>query len=192
MLYSYVPSLVKCSVFGVELKGLSKDTIVTIERIDGATTFRKAQDGSQTAFYDTNGSYRVTLNIEQVSESNEFLHIVYKLHRKSGLNVKIPLSITEKTGSNGTTFTSYDTFFELEPNAEFGSESGSRQWVFVCNNASYALRGTTGDAGFITAGLRATIRLIEMAQVLGVDMSNVENLIDKGINEAQQRLKNLF
>lgn len=191
MLYSYVPSLVKCRVFGVELKGMSKDTIVSIERIDGETTFRKAQDGSQAAFYDTNGSYRVTFYIEQVSEFNEFLHTIYKLHRRSGLNLKIPLSITEETGNNGTVFTSFDTFFENEANAEFTSESGSRQWSFICNNASYALRGTA-DAGLLTDALRATIRLIELSQAVGIDMTNIEDLIDQGINETQERLKNLF
>ena len=74
MLYSYVPSLVKCYIFGVELKGLSKENIVTIERLSEVNTFRKAQDGSAVAFVDNTASYRVTINLEQVSESNDYLH----------------------------------------------------------------------------------------------------------------------
>lgn len=191
MLYSYVPSLVKCKVFGVELVGLSKESIVTIERINEVSTFRKAMDGSHTAFNDVFGTYRVTFHIEQVSESNDFLHTIFKLHQRSGLNLKIPLTVEERTSKGGTSFTSFDTFFEVEPSTEFTSESISRQWVFVCNSASYQLRGTS-DTGFITEALKATIRLVEVAEAFGVDMSNIERLIDRGVDEAQQRLKQLF
>ena len=49
-LYSYVPSQVKVSVFGIDLVGLAKDSFISIERIDNLVSFRKAQDGSHTAF----------------------------------------------------------------------------------------------------------------------------------------------
>ena len=191
MLYSYVPSLVKCRIFGVELKGLSKDSIVSIERIDGATTFRKAQDGSQTAFSDTNGSYRVTINIEQVSSSNEFLHTIFKLHRNSGLNIRIPLSVTEETRFGGTKFNASDVFFKTEPIVAFTSESVPRQWVFICNNASFGIGGTA-ERSIIMDSLQAVIRMIEVAESLSIDLSKIENIIGDGVKEAQQRLKDLF
>ena len=191
MLYTYVPSAIKCSIFGVELVGLSKDSIVTIERIGEVSTFRKAQDGSYTAFNDSIGSYRVTFHIEQVSQSNDFLHTIFKLHQRSGLNLKIPLNIEERGILGGTSFTSFDVFFETEPSAEFLSESSTRQWSFICNSASYSLKGTT-DTGFLATALRATIRLIEVSEAFGIDMSNIEDLIGQGIVEAEKRLKNLF
>ena len=191
MLYSYVPSLVKCYIFGVELKGLSKENIVTIERLSEVNTFRKAQDGSAVAFVDNTASYRVTINLEQVSEYNDYLHTIFKLHQRVGENLKIPLSINEKTSSGGTQFTAFDCFFETEPTAEFSSESMPRQWVFICNNASYTLKGTA-DSGFIMAALRSTIRMIELAEVAGIDMSHIEDLIRIGVDEAQNKLKELF
>ena len=191
MLYSYAPSAIKCKVFGVELVGLSKDSIVTIERIDQVNTFRKAQDGTHTVFTDFYGSYRVTFNIEQVSESNDFLHTVFKLHKRYGLNLVIPLDVEERAANGGTRFTSFDTFFETEPMSEFTSESGSRQWVFICNNASYSLAGTA-DSGFLTDSLKATIRLIELSQAAGIDLSNIETMIEDGVNATQERLKDLF
>ncbi|QGH73834.1 tail tube protein [Vibrio phage vB_VhaM_VH-8] len=191
MLYSYIPSSIKCKVFGVELVGLSKDSIVTIERINEVNTFRKAQDGTHTAFTDFYGSYRVTLHIEQVSESNDFLHTIFKLHKKSGLNLVIPLDVEERVPSGGTSFTSFDTFFETEPMTEFTSESGSRQWTFICNNASYQLNGTK-ESSFLTESLKATIRLIELSQSAGIDLSSIEDMIDRGIDETQARLKNMF
>ena len=45
-LYSYVPSQVKVSVFGIDLVGLAKDSFISIERIDNLVSFRKAQDGT--------------------------------------------------------------------------------------------------------------------------------------------------
>ena len=191
MLYSYVPSAVKCKVFGVELKGLSKDSIVTIERVNEVNTFRKAQDGSHTAFTDAFGSYRVTFHIEQVSESNDFLHTIFKLQQRAGLNLVIPLDVEERMSSGGTRFTSFDTFFETEPMSEFTSSSTARQWTFICNNASYQLKGTT-DSSFLTDSLRATIRLIELSESAGIDLSNIENMIERGINATQERLKSLF
>ena len=62
MLYSYVPSLVKVRLFGIELEGLSKESFVTIERIDPTNTFRKALDGNRTVFIDKYATYRVQLS----------------------------------------------------------------------------------------------------------------------------------
>jgi hypothetical protein len=191
MLYSYVPSSVKCSIFGVELDGLSKDSFISIERIDPISTFRRAQDGTRVAFYDAYSSYRVTINVEQVSESNDFLHSILKLHQRAGLNLKIPLNIEEKSNNGGTRFTSFDTFFETEPVADFSSESGSRSWVFVCNNATYQLKGTA-DTGFITGALQATIRLIELSEAFGIDLTDFEELIKEGVDIADSKLKGLF
>lgn len=191
MLYSYVPSLIKCKVFGVELVGLSKDSMVTIERVNEVNTFRKAQDGSHTAFTDFYGSYRVTFHVEQVSESNDFLHTIFKLHKSSGLNLIIPLEVEERSSGGGTKFTSFDTFFETEPTSEFTSTSGARQWTFICNNASYQLSGTR-DSGFLTSSLKATIRLIELSKSAGIDLSQIEGMIEKGFNDTQERLKSLF
>lgn len=191
MLYTYVPSLVKCRIFGIELVGLAKESFITIEPIDPVTTFRKAQDGTHTAFLDTSGSYRVTINLEQVSESNEFLHTIYKIHRLSKLNLAIPLNIGEKTNGGGTQFNASDCFFENEPTTEFGSESTIRSWVFICHNASYGLRGSV-DSGFIVEALRATVRMMELSQTYGIDLTKIEGLLDKAIKEADSRLQGLL
>lgn len=191
MLYSYAPSSIKCSVFGVELVGLSKDEIVTIERIGETVSMRKASDGSHTAFVDNNAAYKVTISIEQVSESNEFLHTIYKLHQRVSGNLLIPFSVTEKVTTGGTTFLSTDTFFESEPTATYLSESSERRWVFICNNASYNLRGTS-ESGFITDALKATIRLIELSELAGFDMSFIQDKIGIGVNKAQEKLKGMF
>lgn len=191
MLYTYVPSAIKCYLFGVELKGLSKDNIVSIERISEQTTFLKAQDGSSVAYVDNTTSYRVTIHVEQVSETNDFLHTIYKLHQRVGANLKIPLAVNEKASKGGTEFTAFDCFFESEPSSDFSSSSQSRQWTFICNNSSYSIRGTS-DSSFITTALRSTIRMIELSQSAGIDLEKFEALIRVGIDEAQKKLKEMF
>ena len=53
------------------------------------------------------------------------------------------------------------------------------------------MRGTN-KTSWLTASLRATIRLIELSELAGIDLSNVEAMIEDGINQAEQKLKELF
>lgn len=191
MLYTYVPSLVKCTVFGVELNGLSKESFITIERADSPVTFRKAQDGSHTAFTNNDGSFRVTISLDQTSESNDFLHTIFKLHRKAGLNLKIPIMVTESKGLRNILFAGQETFFENEPTSSFSSETETREWVFICNNANYQVKGVA-VSDFLTSSLRNTIRMIELSQAAGIDISNLEGLIDMAVDDIQTRLERLF
>lgn len=191
MIYSYVPSLVKCRIFGVELEGLSKESFVTIERINDVTTFRKAMDGSHTAFTDKFGDYRVTFNINQVSESNEFLHILFKLYQKVGINLKIPLEVEEKIDKGGTKFTAFDCFFENEASSEFTNDAVPKTWIFVCHNGAYTQRGTT-DVGSIVTALQSVVRLVELSSAVGIDLSSIQDKIGDGVVMMSEKLKNLF
>lgn len=188
MLYTYAPSLVKCNLFGVELKGLTKDSFVRIERLSNQSEFRKAIDGTHTVFYDNNPTYRVTISIDQTSASNEFLHTIFKLQQRVNFNMKTPLTVTERSGNGGSEFSSFDTFFETEPELEFGADTLPRQWTFICHNASYSLRGTQ-DSGFIANALRATIRLIELSEAAGIDLSTFEDMIKIAVTEAEKKIR---
>lgn len=200
-LYSYVPSKVEVKIFGIELVGLAKDSFISIERIDNSLTFRKAMDGSHTAFVDEYGTYRVTINLSQVSESNEFLHIIQKLYTITRGNVKMPLTISEKSSKAGvlgaTSFLSLDTFFENEPSSEYGADVGARSWVFICNNAHYAVRGTS-DTGLIADSLRYVVKLIDMygiaESVLGGTSqgASIKRIIEDSVVKAENKLKEMF
>jgi len=80
-LNSYVPSQVRCKIFGIPIEGFSESNIVDIERENDVTTFRKAMDGSRTAFKDKYGSYRLTFHVNQTSEANTWLHLLFKLYK---------------------------------------------------------------------------------------------------------------
>lgn len=197
-LYSYVPSQVKVSVFGIDLVGLAKDSFVNIERIDNLISFRKAQDGTHTGFVDKYGSYRVTITLSQVSESNEFLHLIQKLYKVLGTNIRMPISIRETAslavGNHGTTFSASDCFFETEPSSEFGSEATNRTWTFICHDGSYEIRGTS-EASFVAESLSTIMSLIGyvgVAESMGFSVPRIMNMVQSGIDAAESRLKNLF
>ena len=188
---TYVPSSVKVSLFGIGISGFSNSNVVDIERIDNATTFRKAMDGSQTAFMDKYGSYRVTIHLNQTSESNTWLHLLFKLYQRVGVEFKMPLMIEEKIPNGGTTFTSLDTFFETEPNTSFNSGFETKPWVFVCNNASYVQQGTQTSNDLIEA-IQLIIRAIELSQNFGIDLSDIQDSLVSSIESSMDALKNFI
>lgn len=197
-LYSYVPSQVRVSLFGIELVGLSKDSFVSIERTGNLMTFRKAQDGTHAGFVDRYRSYRVTITLSQVSESNEFLHLIKKLDDTLSANIRIPISITETaslaSSKQGTTFSASDCFFETEPTSDFGSEVGTRQWVFICHDGNYTIRGTS-DATLVSEALSTIMTLIGyvgQAESYGLTSPKILEIIQGGISSAEAKLKSLF
>lgn len=188
MLTTYIPSSVKVSLFGIPIEGFSSSNVVDIERIDNATTFRKAQDGSQTAFVDRFGSYRVTVHLNQTSEANTWLHLLFKLYQSTGVEFKMPLMIEEKIPKGGTTFTSLDTFFETEPTTTFSSSLEAKQWVFICHNASYIQQGTYESTNMYET-IQTIIRVIELSQSFGFDLEDLQNGLVNSLEGAMDTLK---
>ena len=189
MLYSYVPSQVKCRIFGIELEGLSETNIADIERDNNVTTFRKAMDGSQTAFLDKYGSYRVTFHVNQGSESNTWIHMLFKLYQKVGVELKMPIEIEEVMQDGGTRFTAFDCFFENEASTNFTNESDTKTWVFMCHNGVYTQRGTY-ESNELYEKLQTIIRMIELSQAVGLDLSSFSSKIADSIESVSDKLKN--
>lgn len=187
-LLTYVPHAVKVKIFGVAVEGYTQDNIFDIERDSAATTFRKAQDGSHTAFLDKYGSYRVVIYVAQSSESNTWLHLLFKFYQKLGLEFKMPIEIED--GSGGLKFTSVDTFFELEPRIGRGREAGTVEWTFICHNASYSIEGN-GESSQLQETLSGIVRLIELSGLVGIDFGEFTNKIADAATTAMDRLKNL-
>lgn len=191
MLSSYVPSQIKCRVFGIEIENFSETDIVDIERIDPATTFTKAMDGSHTAYVDKYGSYRVTFHVNQTSESNTWLHLLFKLYQKVGMNLKIPLEIEERVEFGGTRFTAFDCFFETEPTTNFKSDVGTKMWTFVCHNGTYTQQGTV-ESGELVETISSIIRLLEMTQSFGIGLDGMMDKLSDVITTSTEKLKNFL
>ena len=113
-LNSYVPSQVRCKIFGIPIEGFSESNIVDIERDNDVTTFRKAMDGSRTAFKDKYGSYRLTFHVNQTSEANTWLHLLFKLYQKTNVEFKMPIEVEERMSEGGTKFFALDCFLRMK------------------------------------------------------------------------------
>lgn len=193
MLRSYVPSAVSCSIFGIGLDGFSAETVVVIERLEAATTFRKAMDGSGTAFLDRYGTYRVTFHLDQTSESNTILHLIFKIYQMSGINLSMPLMVQDQIGS--TSLISVDTFFENEAGTTYNAESDTSTWTFICHNASYT-KGGTVESQAMYAKLQSIVSfastLQTLTQGLDIDVSALTNKLSDGLSNAIEEFKNII
>lgn len=192
-LRSYVPSAISFTVFGIAMEGFSPDSVVDIERLEASTTFRKAMDGSGTAFLDKYGTYRVTLHLEQTSESNTILHLIFKVYQMTGINIAMPLSISDRSGS--TSFISVDTFFENEPPSNFGSESGTSTWTFLCHNASYT-KGGNSESHAMYSKLQSIMNFVSSVGAitggLGLDLTSLKDKLSSGLSSAINEIKSII
>ncbi|QXM18454.1 hypothetical protein Phab24_id008 [Acinetobacter phage Phab24] len=188
LLHSYVPSATRVKLFGINVEGFGTTNLFEIERDAPATTFRKAMDGSHSAFIDKYGSYRINVYVMQSSEANTWLHLVFKAYQKFGADLKIPLEIEDKSGK--LHFTSMDCFFETEPIVTRGSELGEVVWTFVCHNGAYNIAGN-GSVDDLYDKLASIIRLIEIGGLIGIDFSDFTDKIMESADTAMTRLRTL-
>ena len=188
LLHSYVPSATRVKLFGINVEGFGTTNLFEIERDAPATTFRKAMDGSHTAFVDKYGSYRINVYVMQSSEANTWLHLIFKAYQKFGADLKIPLEIEDKSGK--LHFTSMDCFFETEPTVTRGSELGEVVWTFVCHNGAYNIAGNS-SVDDLYDKLASIIRLIEIGGLIGIDFSDFTDKIMESADTAMTRLRTL-
>lgn len=191
-LYTYAPSKVKVTLFGLPLEGFSKDNIVSIERLDGSVTFRKAMDGSRTGFTDRYGSYRVTISLMQSSPSNTWIHQIYKVFQKLGAEFKIPLSVSD--GSNHSdldTFSGTDVFFEDEPSTNYTNGSETTTWTFVCHDGRYSRVGAI-ESYDIAEKLKYLFTALDFADSLGFNLEELGDITSSMLDKVNVNLADIF
>lgn len=190
-LNSYVPSQVRCKIFGIPIEGFSESNIVDIERENDVTTFRKAMDGSRTAFKDKYGSYRLTFHVNQTSEANTWLHLLFKLYQKTNVEFKMPIEVEEKMQEGGTRFFALDCFFENEADTNFASDVGVKTWSFICHGGTYTQQGTY-ENNELYDKIQALVKVVDLAETFGIDLSLIENKGAEVFSNTMNKLKNLF
>lgn len=190
-LYTYAPYLVEVSIFGIKLKGLSPSTMAEIVRDKPSATYRKAQDGTMTVFRDRYATHKVSVHIDQTSESNTILHLIYKLYQTTGVEFKIPIIVSEKTEMGGTQFTAFDCFFESEPDTTFADTSGDKVWTFICHNGSYSQAGTYEESDLFES-IQTIITVIETASAFGLNLGVLQDKLTTSFNNTMSKAKALF
>lgn len=190
--YSYAPSAVKVSVFGLAVEGFSKDSVVNIERLEGSMSYRKANDGCRTAFLDRYGTYRVTVHLMQSSPSNTWLHQLYKVFQKLGSESKIPLTVHD--GSNETdldVFAATDVFFDDEPSTVYSSGPEVTEWTFICHDGRYTRVGAV-DTYQLAENLSYLFAALDVADSLGFDLEELGEMTSSMLEKTKQVVSNLF
>ena len=187
-IYTYVPDDVTVSLFGIPLKGFSKDDSIVIERQTPSSDTDRAFDGSGTTYIDQFGFFKVTVKLDQTSESNSFLNIIFRLFRKCGGNLRMPLIVHDK--NSGTTFTSLDTFFDGEPQATWGDKNTPYSWTFQCENPSYSISGY--DDGAILKSLEMVLNMLDMADKVGFDLTAITDKIKASATTMVGKLDSLL
>lgn len=186
---SYAPSLVEVSLFGVQMEGFSSESVVRITKEEVTTTLEIAQDGSSKATVNKHTPYRVTVSLQSTSSANSWLHLIYKLYERAGVEFKMPLSIKDKSGD--TNFFCTDVFFETVPDKEFNSTISVSEWSFLCVAPSYTYGGNI-EPNQIIETLQLLAGALEVANMFGINLSGFTDQLTSFQQGAVSKLKGMF
>ena len=175
---TYAPSLVRVQLFGIPIEGFAPDAVVSIERDEPVSTTRKAIDGSRTVFVDNNGTYRVTISLLQTSPSNTWLHQLFKVYSKIGVELIMPITIDDKSNATGSSvFFCTDTFFESEPSTKYSNQAEVTEWVFLCHNAQYDRVGSIQTYD-LAEQLRSLFAALQFANAFNVNLGELMDVTE--------------
>lgn len=127
---NYNSSQVQMVLAGIPItKGLAKGTFLRIEYNSDAYTYRPHTDGGGTRSATNDKSARITLILSQDSEVNDLLSALHNSDTASGGVAGVgPIMIKDMNGRS--LYTAMASWIVRRPNAEFGDESGTREWIF--------------------------------------------------------------
>ena len=121
------------------VKGMKKDTFVLIEQMADGITSQAGADGEVARSMSADKRCKVTLTLQQTSQSNNVLNAFHDADIASGGAMTLPLMIKDLRGD--TLFMAGEAWIVKKPNSEFGNEVGSREWVFETASATYTVGG---------------------------------------------------
>lgn len=170
---TYRPSSVKASVVGVPVEGFVNGTFLTIEKQDMTFTSRKAPDGTVAVFVDGKPTYNISFFLQSTSASNTWLHLMFKLFMSYGVSFKMPVMISDASGS--TSFFGTDCYFETEPNTSFSDTVETVEWRIVCHDGAYTKGGNIEDNDLIEA-IQTIVQVVSLAGLVGIDLGELGQL----------------
>lgn len=189
---TYAPSMVKVTLFGLAMEGFSPDGVADIEREEGATTFRKAQDGSRTAFTDRYATYRVSVHLLQTSPTNTWLHQLYKLYQKVGVEFKMPINIEDRSANRKfDTFSATDVFFDQEPSTMYTNQSEVTTWTFICHDGNYNRMGSA-DTYDIAEKLGYLFSALGLMESLGLNLDSLADTASDMLDSLNENILSRF
>ncbi|QLB23320.1 phage structural protein [Phocoenobacter skyensis] len=138
-LKTYDPSKVIITFGAHSVKGYADGTFVNVEQMSDGVSSEAGADGEVARAMSTDKRMKVTLTLQQTSESNAVLSDAYDRDQISGGSYIMPISITDKRGKS--LFASAQAWIVKKPNSEFGKELSTREWEIHTANAIYTVGG---------------------------------------------------
>lgn len=126
---TYSAAKVDVIVAGVPLHGFSEDSVVTVAYASDQFTFVTGADGETGRSFNPDRSGTITISLMSYSDSNDFLSALAIADAQS-LTGTFPVLVKD---GNGTSIASSATaWVQKVPDAEFGREITTREWVLQC------------------------------------------------------------
>lgn len=128
---SYSPNDVTVAVNGIPLDGFGPDSFVTVSHNSDMTTLTEGADGSPAiAIKKGMRGGTISLTLLQTSLANSILN-GYMQAQKYAPGAPAPLNVTIRNNQGGELHTMPAGFLQKEPEAGFGVDVGTREWVFI-------------------------------------------------------------
>lgn len=126
---TYSPKKVSVVVAGVIIRGYADGTFVMVER--SADTFTKVTgaDGEVGRVHSADRSGRITITLQQTSESNDILSAL-QLADELSLTGKFPVIVKDNNGTS--LYMAGDAWIMKAPNAEYSNGMSTREWIIEC------------------------------------------------------------
>lgn len=110
------------------LSGFSEDSIISIERNSDTFELYTGADDTNTRIYKANTSATLTVPLQQTSNSNDILTMLY-VNDKNTRDSSGLFSITVKDNSGRSNFFAEEAYIAVVPNSSFGNSMQLREWV---------------------------------------------------------------
>lgn len=169
------PSEFKLNIMGVNVEGFTKGTFVTVTRNDPTFTQKRSLKGKTQVRKNGTSFYTLRFVLDGGVSSNAWVHTIYQMQEAYGIAFPVPVLFRDSMGTS--TFFCKAAYLQ-EPEATFGTESTTREWMLICNDVSHVIGSNQQDDRI--ANILSTISsAINIAGAVGVDVGQfVNNAID--------------
>lgn len=126
-LRTYDAKQVAVVIGGVICQAYADGEFVRVERNQDQFTLIKGADGESTRSKSNDRSGRITLILQQTSETNDLLAAIAVADEVSNNGI-VPILVKDNSGNS--LHTAAQAWLVKYPNSSYGKESGTKEWVF--------------------------------------------------------------
>lgn len=182
------PSEYKLNILGIDVKGFSKGTFITVSRQDPHFSQRKSLKGRTIVFNNRHSSYTFNFVLDGSTSSNLWLHTIAKLLYTYGIVFPIPVLFSDKLGTS--TFFCKAAYIQ-EPNLSLGTDVQQTSWDLVCNDVSLVI-GTNEQDNTLASILSTLSTVIGITSAVGVSVSSLTDTAANLLTAASNSVRNLL